>query len=109
MLHYRCPLCSDGIEETANGSREQPLPVDLVPAIPPAAKFVRFGRHHINPKRKRSNRLRPSLAIRVSVSRGRERYIVFIESTHRKVLLWLLIALRCQVITDPRLRPQFAW
>ena len=33
-----------------------------------------LGRRHTNPKRKRGSRLRPSLALRVSVGLGRERY-----------------------------------
>ena len=36
--------------------------------------FFRLGRRHTNPKRKRGSRLRPSLALRVSVGLGREWY-----------------------------------
>ena len=39
-----------------------------------AAKQVRFGRGHTSPKRKRGGGLRSSLALRVSVNPGRERY-----------------------------------
>ena len=42
--------------------------------MPPAAKFLRFGQRHTKPKRKRGGSFRPSLALRVSVSLGRERY-----------------------------------
>ena len=62
-----CPVC--GQECLA-----EPEDDSGVASILLAAKQVRFGRGHTSPKRKRGGGLRSSLALRVSVNPGRERY-----------------------------------